>query len=344
VIVSIIIPVFNATAYINQAVKSALAQPETGEVILIEDGSSDNSLAVCRHLEKLYKKVILLRHAGGKNRGAGASRNLGIVNAKYDYIAFLDADDFYLPERFKAAASIFQRDDRVEGVYEATGIHFEDESARAVWQTNPLHKGRLLTTVDARLPPEKLFDTLVSGAGGSFTTNAIVVKRGLFDRAGLFDKNLPLHQDTLMWIKLSAVGRLVGGNLRTPVAKRRVHSHNRILNLPEGPNPHLKKMDQILRRWAQQNGLSRKQKNLLAFRKWCNILYDYNVWKRAEVESDTVDGLVQIRQRTAFLLGRLWSSPLLIFSPHLFRFLFGFLKRIRTRRLTSRLDEGPHIR
>ena len=76
--VSVIIPVYNAAAYVGQAVRSALEQPETREVILIEDGSQDTSLQVCRELEGAFDSVRLLRHPDGKNLGAGASRNLGI--------------------------------------------------------------------------------------------------------------------------------------------------------------------------------------------------------------------------------------------------------------------------
>ncbi|PIY03241.1 MAG: glycosyltransferase family 2 protein, partial [Bacteroidetes bacterium CG_4_10_14_3_um_filter_31_20] len=74
-------------------------QPETSEVILIEDGSPDNGLDVCTSLAKKYSKVRLYRHENGENKGASASRNLGIRKANYPYVAFLDADDFYLPNR-----------------------------------------------------------------------------------------------------------------------------------------------------------------------------------------------------------------------------------------------------
>ena len=66
--ISVIIPVYNAAKYITQAVESALSQPETAEVLLIEDGSPDNSLEVCQDLEKKYSKVKLLRHPDGENR------------------------------------------------------------------------------------------------------------------------------------------------------------------------------------------------------------------------------------------------------------------------------------
>ncbi|MCP4687681.1 MAG: glycosyltransferase family 2 protein, partial [Desulfobacterales bacterium] len=163
--ISVIIPVYNAETFIEEAVQSALGQPETGEVILIEDGSTDNSLTVCRELEKASSRVRLLRHPGGGNRGAGPSRNLGILNATYDYIAFLDADDFYLPGRFAAASQIFAQDPLIDGVYGATGIHFETESAREAWRNSPLHRGRMITTMKGRIPPDRLFHALASESG-----------------------------------------------------------------------------------------------------------------------------------------------------------------------------------
>ena len=95
--ISVIIPVYNAADFVANAVQSALDQPETVEVLLIEDGAPDNSLEVCQALTEQYETVRLYRHSGGVNLGAGASRNLGMQNSTEDFIAFLDADDFWLP-------------------------------------------------------------------------------------------------------------------------------------------------------------------------------------------------------------------------------------------------------
>jgi glycosyltransferase involved in cell wall biosynthesis len=98
--ISVVIPVFNAERYVESAVESALRQKETAEVILVEDNSPDNALMICEQLSKLNPRVQLLRHSDGKNHGAGESRNLGIRAARSDYIAFLDADDYYLENCF----------------------------------------------------------------------------------------------------------------------------------------------------------------------------------------------------------------------------------------------------
>ncbi len=75
--ISVIIPVYNAEKYVRNAGESALQQPESGEILLVEDNSPDNCLQLCRDLEREYEIVRLLRHADGRNHGAGASRNLG---------------------------------------------------------------------------------------------------------------------------------------------------------------------------------------------------------------------------------------------------------------------------
>ena len=127
--ISVVIPVYKAERYVEDAVESAVAQPETGEVILIEDCSPDNSLVICKNLATKYDNVKLLRHEGGKNQGAGPSRNLGIENATYSHIAFLDADDYYLENRFSNASKIMSDNPYVDGVYEAVGSDFENKEA-----------------------------------------------------------------------------------------------------------------------------------------------------------------------------------------------------------------------
>jgi len=76
--ISVIIPVYNASKFLEKAVYSAVSQYENAEVLLIEDGSSDNSLQICENLQTKYEKLKVYQHAGGQNMGAAATRNLGI--------------------------------------------------------------------------------------------------------------------------------------------------------------------------------------------------------------------------------------------------------------------------
>jgi len=225
--ISVIIPVYNAEKYVRNAVASALLQPETGEILLVEDNSPDNCLQICQDLEKEHEKVRLLRHQDGKNHGAGATRNLGIKNAGFDYIAFLDADDFYLPGRFKIARELFEKYHDLDGVYEAIGMHFHNVQAKEKWFSR---RGKDLTTMTEGVNSRHLFEALLRDGKGYIHLDGLVVKKSIFEHCGYFFEHLRLHQDTAMLFQMSACGKLIPGRLDTPVAMRGIHSENRILS------------------------------------------------------------------------------------------------------------------
>ncbi len=224
--VSVIIPVYNAEKYVTEAVESALKQPETGEVLLIEDNSPDNSLAVCQQLASKYEKVKLFQHPDQGNHGAGASRNVGLLNAQYPYICFLDADDYMLPDRFKPAAKVFAENPEADGVYDAVGIDFTNDEAKEKWLK---WKGYSITTIKKVLPPEEVFYCQALGRNGYFHTNGIVLKSNVFKEIGFFDTELKLSQDNHMFIRIAAIYKLYPGSIVIPVAIRRVHGENRVL-------------------------------------------------------------------------------------------------------------------
>lgn len=233
--VSVIIPVYNAERFVRRAVESAVHLEEVGEVILIEDNSPDNALAVCRQLERANDKVRLFRHPDEKNHGAGASRNLGIIKARCEFISFLDADDWYLPKRFEAEKEIFKKPSAIDGVYGAIGIYYYTEIARQLFIETG-YKYQELLTVTAPVAPEELilvFFGQHQAVKGSFSTDTITVRRSLFDRVGLFNEKLRLRQDTHMWARMAAVGRLASGIIKEPIAIRGVHDQNRMTNTLE---------------------------------------------------------------------------------------------------------------
>ena len=91
-LVSVIVPVYNVSQYLERCVSSILEQTYSNiEVILVDDGSTDNSLSICREFEKRDSRVRVFAQ---NNRGPGSARNTGLNHAKGIYIAFVDSDDY----------------------------------------------------------------------------------------------------------------------------------------------------------------------------------------------------------------------------------------------------------
>lgn len=259
--ISVIIPVYNADQFVGEAVESALSQEETAEVVLIEDGSIDNSLAVCQVLAEQNENVRLLQHPNGGNRGAGASRNLGIKNASYDFIAFLDADDYYLPGRFTETSEVFATNKDADGVYEAIEGRFESDVAKNRWFSSNATKS-MLTTMTGRFSPDQLYENLITWKYGYFSLIGLTVRRKIFDKTGYFNEKLRLHQDTDMCWRMAAVANLYPGKLEEPVTIRRIHQNNRT-SAPRSKEEIYKSGKMLLRenlRWNIKNiGLKRSQ-------------------------------------------------------------------------------------
>ncbi|SHG39791.1 Glycosyl transferase family 2 [Chryseobacterium sp. OV279] len=226
--ISVIVPVYNAERFVSQAVESALQFDDVHEVILIEDKSPDNALEVCQQLAGKHDRVQLYQHPDKGNHGAGPSRNLGIEKATGDFIAFLDADDYFLPNRFDAEKELFKNPD-VEGVYGALGVHYY--TAKAKEQYYSLFEDKL-TTVYKKHGPKDVFpgQIYMLGSFGLFSIDALTIRREAMMKKMeiLFRTNLRLHQDTEFLFRLSFYLDLYPGILDEAVAVRGVHENNRI--------------------------------------------------------------------------------------------------------------------
>ncbi|EAZ82430.1 glycosyltransferase family 2 protein [Algoriphagus machipongonensis] len=99
--VSAVVPVFNAEKTLKKSVESLLIQPEINEIFLVDDGSKDKSYSICLELADKYDLITVLHHPGKSNKGAPATRNLGLAHCKNKWIQFQDADDELLPGKIK---------------------------------------------------------------------------------------------------------------------------------------------------------------------------------------------------------------------------------------------------
>lgn len=260
--VSVIIPVYNAAPFLREAVDSALSQPETAEVLLVEDGSTDASLTLCRQLAEASPSVRLVQHSGGGNRGAAATRNLGIRHATQHTIAFLDADDRYLPGRFAVAAEILDAHADIDGVYEATGAVFEEEALKKEWLRR---NNTVLTTMTEPFDLPELLAGLLDRRHGHIHLDALTVRRTALEDVGVFDEALKLGEDTHLILKLAAVARLVPGRLDDPVAQRCVRRGSvTATSAPGGRQVMQYETYRRLFRWACERPLTRAQRKLCA--------------------------------------------------------------------------------
>ena len=222
---TVIIPVCNAAQYLEKAVNSALQFELVKEVILVEDGSKDNSLEICQKLQNQFSKVKLYTHPNNENRGAGASRNLAISKVNTPFFSFLDADDFFLPNRFTKELEVLATNPNAEVVYNALGSHYYREKS-----TND--NFNTLTTVKKQCTPQdflKAFLGLKYKDFGSLSLVAMTFKTEAVRKHNLqFNEGLRLHQDTDFIIKAAHYLKFYPGEIIMPVALRGVHEHNRI--------------------------------------------------------------------------------------------------------------------
>ncbi len=231
--ISVIIPVYNAAEFLEKSVQSALQFEEVKEVILVEDKSIDNSLQICKKLASENNKIILLQHPDKENHGAAASRNLGMQKSTGDFISFLDADDYYLPNRFDAEKEIF-KDPKIEGIFGAIGIEYLTEKGRQEFQSK--FNDTFLTTVNYPAEGMEVFKGLLGLTPKTFGTffhlNALTIRRHSINTHNLrFNELLRVHQDSDFIIKLTYHCYLKSGIIDKPIAIRGIHDDNRITKI-----------------------------------------------------------------------------------------------------------------
>jgi len=252
--VSVIIPVYKAEAFVEKAVRSALSHPEVKEILLVEDGSADGSLDVCKQLAQNHVEVQVLQHPHGINKGAGASRNLGIKNATQEYIAFLDADDYYTAIRFQKEKEVFKNHPEADGVYGAIGVEYLDAVGATAWEQKGLDE-HSLTTVNKPIDPAHLFEFLISVKNpnryqGYYSIDGLTLRRESLAKSGLlFNTSLRLHQDTVFLWQTSYALKLFTGEYQKPIAMRGVHESNRFIHAKK-INLSRSKQFKVLRDWA----------------------------------------------------------------------------------------------
>lgn len=289
--VSVIIPVYNAASFIEKAVNSVLQFPEVEEVLLIEDGSNDHSLDICKKLSQQNPKIKTFTHPNNENRGVSASRNKGMDVATKEFVAFLDADDYWLSNRFEAERKYFENP-KIDGVFGAIGVEFVNEKGKEKYLQVINDTG--LTTVKYAAEGKDVFYGLTQfhkGFGTFFSMIALTVRKTALENPKLrLNESLEQGEDKDFIVKLSYQKYLKSGIIDKAVSIRTAHENNTITKVKNFSTDyflHQSKLHQSLYQWAKNNNeipkeilsgfkykfLSQKIAAMRGFTKYFNFFY-----------------------------------------------------------------------
>ncbi len=188
--VSVIIPCFNYGAYLPRAVTSIINQTwKDWEILIVNDGSTDNTDAIVGTLPVDHYPI---RYIGRReNRGPSYTRNEGMNAAEGQFLAFLDADDEWYPEKLERQIRLFQDDSSLGLV--AAGVHLIDEN-----------KGIERRYLPSRFPDRKTLVRSMLMKNVIPATSSVVIRKRCIDDLGGFDEDLRFAEDWDLWLRIAS--------------------------------------------------------------------------------------------------------------------------------------------
>lgn len=194
---SVIVPVYNCQDFIAQTIESILMQTYPAfEIIAVNDGSTDNSLQL---LEQFAEKITIIDKPNG---GVSSARNAGIVKATGDWIAFLDGDDVWMPQKLELTHQAIQANPQSVVVYSEFSPWKANNDGHFPAPENSYRKDLTLECQESRSGWMYHMELLTNWV----LTSTAVVKRQTLTRAGLFDQDLMIAEDWDLILRLSRIG------------------------------------------------------------------------------------------------------------------------------------------
>jgi len=234
-VVSVVIPVRNADRYLEDTLQSVFAQTYPHiQVIAVDDGSQDRSVDI---LERHSDRLVLIKQ---KNSGAAAARNRGVRVAKGKWIAFLDADDLWSPDKIQR-----QLDACGRCAWSYTDVIFMGgvNDGRKDSDLNKKYQGRVL-------------EMLV--CNNFISTSSVLIHRDVYLDAGGFSETLQSIEDWELWIRLASVHEIA--YVDEPLVKYRVHSSSSSRNTRNTLPYHMK----VIERAFAENGPAGSLRHLMS--------------------------------------------------------------------------------
>ena len=192
---SIIVPLYNKAPYVKKALDSIVSQTFTDwECIIVDDGSTDNSAAICEeYLKNKFETLNLkleIRILRQPNSGVAKARNVGVENSSAPFVCFLDADDWWEPEFLMTMAEAIEKCPDA-GIY---GVNYDSVRKGVVRKVVSGIKTGLINYFQAYSRPPYAMP---------LWTGAVVIPRKVYDEIGGFDPMLKMAEDFDLWTRIA---------------------------------------------------------------------------------------------------------------------------------------------
>ena len=213
--IDVVIPVHNGARYIRECIESVFSQTlQPRRIIVVDDGSTDETVAIVSAIQRLHPTLILYKME--RNAGVSAARNAGIGLSGAPLLAFIDADDVWLPNKLALQREVLENSRRPVGLVHSS--FFLIDEAGNVLAHERGHQTLLRGDAFSRLLRER---KILSGSA-----SAVLIRRDFLDRTGLFDDQLYYGEDWDLWLRLAAIAEVdhtpeavVGIRVRTTAAQ-----------------------------------------------------------------------------------------------------------------------------
>jgi glycosyltransferase involved in cell wall biosynthesis len=184
--VSVILPTYNRSLFLASAIQSALNQTfQDFEIVVVDDASVDSTRDTVRRFKD--QRIKYIYHE--MNKGEAASRNTGIINSVGEYIAFLDDDDEWFPEKLKLQIDLLEKGNGNVGCIYSGFLFVHRDDNKTLRQKIPTKKGIIFK------------DMLIKNVIDS--PSSVVIRRQCLEKVGLFDEDLPYFVDYDLFLRIS---------------------------------------------------------------------------------------------------------------------------------------------
>ena len=190
--VSVVIPAYNAEQTVRRTIDSVLGQTSPAhEIIVVDDGSTDDTIGVLR---SYGDRIIAIEQ---QNAGASVARNNGIAASTGEWIAFLDADDEWLPDKLQRQTEHLARMPELRWTF--SNFYVKTDASQALEQKHERHN--ISKAVRRPEVVESYFRALLGGI--TAWTGSIIVHRSVFDTVGMFEPGIKRAQDNDLWFRIA---------------------------------------------------------------------------------------------------------------------------------------------